>query len=118
MVDHDFACKVALLLQVRNCPIFQSSFAIYAILDDGEAAFNTELIHYVKKIQNELDISKTPIDVKEKCYMIYRIISKLPDLKKTKINTDTLADFPDKKLMDVIHLAGLPKEYAESLQKK
>ena len=59
-------------------------------------------------------MSKTPIDLKEKRYMIYKIVSKLPDLKKTKINTATLADFRDKKLVDVILLAGLPEEYAES----
>ena len=39
--------------------------------------------------------------------MIYKIISKLPDLKKTKINTATLTDFRDKKIVDVICLAGL-----------
>lgn len=74
MVDHDFACKIAHLLHIVNCPIFPTSFAIYAISSDGEDAFNTELIRYIQKIQNKLDISNTPIDLKEKCYMIYKIV--------------------------------------------
>ena len=67
MVDHDFASKVALLLHVTNCPIFTTTFAIYAISGDGETAFDTDIIGYVEKVWNELDISKTPIDVYKKC---------------------------------------------------
>ena len=44
MVDHDLAYKVVQLLHVANCPVFTTSFAIYAISGDGETAFDTELI--------------------------------------------------------------------------
>ena len=50
MVDHDFASKVALLLHVTNCPIFTTTFAIYAISGDGETAFDTDIIGYVEKV--------------------------------------------------------------------
>ena len=117
-LDDDIAQRSALLLHLVSRPSFTASHAIYAVGGSKSKTFDLKTIQLVESMKFGLDTHQAPtVDNCEKCLAIWTIVEKLPDLRNSKdLRTVQLKDFRDKKLVDVIRIAGLDESYARSSQ--
>ena len=117
-LDDDIAQRSALLLHLVSRPSFTASHAIYAVGGSKRKTFDLKTIQLVESLKFALDTHQAPtVENCEKCLAIWTIVEKLPDLRNSKdLRTVQLKDFRDKKLVDVIRIAGLDESYARSSQ--
>ena len=110
----------AYLLHIVDQPTFTTSLAIYAVSDNKNKARDTAAINFVNKVLCELnkdDNMDTPTarldTIEKKCFFLWKIVKKLPNLAVKDINTD-IRNFRDKELMNIVRLLQLPDSYTKT----
>ena len=107
--NREYIKDAASLIHNVNDSHFSPTFAIFAITNDKDLAFDETSIKATETILCSFAQGKGRIiDKKELCGYIWNTVKKLPNLSKKKIFELCLEDFREKKLVDVMRLVGYP----------
>jgi hypothetical protein len=110
--DKQYVQNAAELLYHVNNVHFTASLAIFAITADRVVALDETAIRATNALVYSLEVSDPRIEDKVAlCSLIYDKIKKLPNLKLTPLQDVTsFSNFRDKKLADIMRLAGYTEE--------